>query len=95
LNIHEATRVENQKRKKERLFSIELKSKTHLKNITFANESTEGVLIEGVLGELERACFAEGIILEVVGSNGVLRVDLKEHEITRPQSGDEGGRIKQ
>jgi hypothetical protein len=70
---------------KTRLFSVELKSKAQLKSIMVTNGgSPEGVMIEGVLGELERACFAEGIILEVVGSCGVLRVDLAEQEITKP-----------
>ncbi len=75
--------MENPQSNKERLFSIELKSKAHLKNITLTNNSSEDVLIEGVLGELEQASFAEGIILEIVGSNGILRVDLGEDEIKK------------
>ncbi len=69
---------------KARLFSVELKSKMHLKNVIITDGGTaENVIIEGVMGELVRACFAEGIILEVVGTNGVLRVDLGEPEITK------------
>ncbi len=71
--------------KKERFFSVELKSKAQLKNITMTNGSSESVLIEGELGELEHARFAEGVILEVISKNGTLRVDLGEDEITKPQ----------
>jgi hypothetical protein len=81
--------MENRTINKERFFSIELKSKTHLKNLTMTNNSAEGVLIEGMLGELERASFAEGVILEVVGSNGILRVDIGEGEIKKAQLKDE------
>jgi hypothetical protein len=77
--------MENKTVSKDRFFSIELKSKAHLKNIAITNGSSESVLIEGILGKLEIARFAEGIILEVIGKNGVLRVDLGEDEITKPQ----------
>ena len=65
----------------ERCFSIELKSKVNLKNITLTNGGHENVLIEGTLGQLKHAEFAEGIILEVVGDNGVLRINLSQNEI--------------
>jgi hypothetical protein len=71
---------------KERVFSIELKSKRNLKNITLTNGSSDSVLVEGTIGELVQATFAEGIILEVVGNNGVLRIDLREDEIKKPTS---------
>jgi len=71
---------------KERVFSVELTSKRDLKNITLANGSSDSVLVEGTIGELVHATFAEGIILEVVGKNGVLRIDLKEDEIKRTSS---------
>jgi hypothetical protein len=76
---------------KERVFSVELKSKRNLKNVTLTNGSSDSVLVEGTLGELVQATFAEGIILEVVGKNGILRIDLREDEIkkttdqTRPE----------
>ena len=76
--------MENRQVNKKRSFSVELKSKAYLKNFAL-NGEPEGVLIEGVLGELERAGFAEGLILEVVGSNGVLRVDIGEGEIEKAQ----------
>jgi hypothetical protein len=68
---------------KERVFSVELKSKRHLKNVTLTNGSSENVLVEGTIGELVQATFAEGIILEVVGKKGVLTIDLGEEEIKK------------
>ena len=68
---------------KERVFSVELKSKRNLKNVTLTNDSKDSVLVEGTIGELVQATFAEDIILEVVGKNGVLRVDLREDEIKK------------
>jgi hypothetical protein len=68
---------------KERVFYVELKSKRNLKNITITNGSSDTVLFEGTIGELVHASFAEDVILEVVGKNGVLRVDLGEDEIQK------------
>lgn len=68
---------------KERVFSIELKSKANLKNVTLTNGSSDNVLLEGTIGELVQATFAEGVILEVVGKKGVLRIDLEKDEIKK------------
>lgn len=75
--------MKNKASSKERVFSVELKSKRHLKNITLANGSSDSVLIEGTIGELVQVTFAEGIILEVIGKKGVLRIDLGEGEIKK------------
>lgn len=75
--------MENKTTRKERVFSVELKSKRNLKNITLTNGSTDSVLVEGTIGKLVQATFTEGIILEVVGKKGTLRVDLKEDEIKK------------
>ena len=71
------------KKEKERIFSVELKSKRNLKNINLTNDSNDSVLLEGSIGELMQATFAEGVILEVVGKNGILRIDLREEEIRK------------
>jgi len=65
-----------EKTSKERFFSVELKSKVNLKNVTLTNGGLENVLVEGTIGELQRAEFADGVVLEVVGDKGVLRVNL-------------------
>jgi hypothetical protein len=75
--------INNMETKKERVFSVELKSKRDLKNFTLTNDSDQNVLIEGNIGELLQARFAEGIVLEVIGQKGVLRIDLTEDEISK------------
>jgi len=64
-------------------FSIEMKSKDHLRNISISNESHERVLFEGNLGELEELSIVEGAMLEIRGSNGVLRVEISEVELMK------------
>ena len=71
---------------KERVFSVELKSRRNLKNVTLTNGSSDSVLLEGTIGELVQATFVEGIILEVVGKKGILRIDLGEDEIKKTTS---------
>ena len=68
---------------KERVFSVELKSKTHLKNVTLTNGTNENVLVEGTIGTLRQATFEERVILEVIGSKGILRLDLSPDEIKK------------
>lgn len=68
--------------KSERFFSIELNSKNQIKNMSLTNSGQkESTLIEGTIGNLVEASFTEGIILEVIGTKGVLRLDLQEQEI--------------
>jgi hypothetical protein len=78
---------ENKPMEKERSFSIELKSKGFLKSITLNNEFREKALIEGTIGELEHAEFVDDVILEVLGSKGILRIDIGENEIRRRGKG--------
>jgi hypothetical protein len=77
--------MENEMEDKERFFSLELKSKDDLKSVTLANGSRDGVLIEGSIGELVQATFAEGLILEIIGKKGTLRINLKEKELKSPE----------
>ncbi len=74
--------MENMSGDKERFFSVELRSKTNLKNVTMTNGSRDGALVEGTIGELVRAAFVEGLILEIVGTRGTLRINLRDDEIT-------------
>ena len=78
LLIDEERTVE--KKAKERFFSIELNSKRHVKNVTL-NDGPESVLIEGTIGQLHSAAFTDGLVLEVVGDKGVLRINLTQDEI--------------
>ena len=67
----------------ELMFSIELKSKEHLKRFAMQNENGGNVLVEGFLGKLQDVGFTEGIMLEIRGTNGTLRMDLNEEEVKR------------
>ena len=82
-------------RNKERSFCIELKSKTHLRTIAIAGGLSEGVLIEGMLGELQHVGFAEGLVLELVGNYGIMRIDIGADEIKKLQlKNEKGGETK-
>ena len=69
------------KTSKERFFSLELKSKSDLKSVCIPSGSRENVLVEGTIGELVQVGFTEGVILEIVGEKGVIRLDLTPDEI--------------
>lgn len=75
--------MQNKPNDKERVFSVELNSKRNLKNVTLTNGSSDTVLVEGTIGQLLHATFKEGVILEVMGKNGVLRIDLSGDEIKK------------
>lgn len=68
-------------KKSEHMFSIQLKSKDHVKSIALPHDMDGNVLIEGFLGKLENLAVTEGIMLEVNGSNGSLRMDFTELEL--------------
>ena len=71
------------KKEDEHMFSIELRSKEHVKRVALPNENGGSVLIEGFLGKLQDLGFTEGIMLEIQGTNGTLRMDLMEKELER------------
>lgn len=56
------------------MFSIELRSKGHVKSASL--DGDDKVFIEGSIGSLIRAHFVEDLVLELIGSNGELRIDL-------------------
>jgi len=64
-----------------RIFSVEMRSKSHVKSISISNEARDRVLFEGDLGDLEELGMVEGGMLEVRGTNGVLRVELRREEL--------------
>ncbi len=65
----------------ERFFTVELKSKSHLKTVNLLNNHTDNVLLEGTIGKLVRASFVEDVILEIVGRKGTLRINLQKPEL--------------
>lgn len=67
----------------ERFFSVEMRSNADLKGISLTTWGPENVLVEGTIGILQKAEFAEGVILEIVGSRGILRINIGENEIKK------------
>jgi len=62
-------------------FSVEIKSKNHLNQVSILGGPHEEVLLEGDLGEILGIEFVEGRVLVVKGSYGVLRLDLCEKSL--------------
>ena len=60
----------------EHTFSVELNSKSYVRNVSISNSTRDRVLFEGNLGKLMTLSFVEGDILELVCENGCLRIDL-------------------
>lgn len=71
----------------ERDFSIELSSNQHLTRFS----ANGGVLIEGTLGKLQHASFVEPEILEVKGTYGVLRLNVRKNEVKDTDKNATGG----
>ena len=67
---------------KGRVFTIELDSGDALKRVSVPN-GAQRILLEGTIGPLKRAWFVEDSILELVGTRGVLRVDLSKNDLER------------
>jgi len=67
----------------EHTFSIEVKSKKDVKNLSLSNDSPDHVLFEGRLGELEEVRLIEDAVLELRGTKATIRVDLSKNEVGR------------
>jgi len=48
-----------------------------------SNKSHDRVLFEGFLGDLLELSMVEGKVLEIKGTNGILRVDLAEEDLRK------------
>lgn len=59
-------------------FSIDLKSKKHVKNISISDEAYDRVLFEGDLGEPVSISLIDGKLLEFEGTNGISRMTMSE-----------------
>ena len=63
------------------VFSIEMKSKKYVKNITISDRTIDRVVFEGDLGELESLSLVDDYVLEFIGANGVLRLAVTEQQL--------------
>ena len=64
-------------------FSIVISSKDHMNRVSIDNEHDTEVMFEGELGGLHEIKLIEGILLQITGDNGVLRIDLTEKELVQ------------
>ena len=63
------------------VFSIEMKSKKYVKNITISDRTHDRVVFEGDLGELQSLTLVDDYVLELIGANGVLRLSVTEQQL--------------
>jgi len=71
------------KRIEEHAFSIEMKSEKCVKRMSFLDRENGHVFFEGYLGELKNVSMVEGVMLEIEGTNGVLRLDITQREMEK------------
>jgi hypothetical protein len=64
-------------------FSVEMKSKQYVKNISISDEAYDRVLFEGDLGDHVKASLVDDDVLEFIGSNGILRIGISRIELQR------------
>ena len=64
-------------------FSIVMGFRESVKKIKVSDNRNDGVVFEGALGKLRRMGVVDGALLEIEGTDAVLRIDLTEEEIRR------------
>lgn len=64
-------------------FSIEMVSKDHMTKVSVCNEPKKEVIFEGELGDIASVELIEGLMLEITGDNGVIRLDITEVELAQ------------
>ena len=62
---------------------MEMESKRHVRSISISDEAHDRVLFEGDLGRLLEVSIIECSAFEVVGENGVLRMEIDEDVLQR------------
>jgi hypothetical protein len=77
--------LEAKRNGKERVFTVELNSRSDMKNLIVQNRA-QHVLMEGTIGILKHAEFVEDTVLELIGTRGVLRLDLTREDLAKPTS---------
>ncbi|MFW9919349.1 MAG: hypothetical protein ACFFED_07105 [Candidatus Thorarchaeota archaeon] len=62
-------------------FSIELKERDALHQLEISIDGSSSIFLEGYLGEIERIAILDGLVLEIRGAQGILRLDITEAKI--------------
>ena len=62
-------------------FSVELASKRSLCHMMVSEDGETEVFIEGTLGNILGVELIEGIMLQISGEKGVLRIDISEEDL--------------
>jgi hypothetical protein len=65
----------------EHVFSIEMKSKKFVNNLSVSKDSRNNVYFEGFLGDIKELGFIDGKMLEIKGVNGTFRIDINIEKI--------------
>jgi hypothetical protein len=81
------------KRTEEHSFSVEMKSERCVRKISFLDNENGKVFFEGFLGELKNVIMVEGVMLEIEGRNGVLKLDITQQQMEKclnPKKATEG-----
>jgi hypothetical protein len=83
------------KRVEEHSFSIEMKLEHCVRRMSFFDEENGHVFFEGFLGELKSVSMVEGVMLEIEGINGVLKLDITQKEmekcLAQKKANEQGG----
>jgi hypothetical protein len=83
------------KKVEEHSFSIEMKTEHCVKKMSFLDEENSHVFFEGFLGKLKNIAMVEGVMLEIEGKNGVLKLDITQQEMEKclapKKASDHGG----
>jgi hypothetical protein len=64
-------------------FSIEMTSREYLQQISLSDNVGTGVLVEGCLGDLKTVELIDGVLLEIHGYNGIIRLDVTFEELQK------------
>jgi hypothetical protein len=71
----------NGKQTSEHAFSVEMKSKEYIKQLSVNSKGHTPVLFEGILGDLKNLSLVEDLVLEINGDKGILRIDLAKDDL--------------
>ena len=64
-------------------FSIELHSRDQVKRVSLPDGGGDRFMFEGTLGKLTKLELIEDILLEIIGDNGTLRIDITREELEK------------